>query len=77
MHARRGALEIGNATIAVLLSLLQILSDKKVLSNKEIRAMLMKAADQFEPHEYATPAKGEIGVILNDLLPRFPEDGGD
>jgi hypothetical protein len=77
MHARRNALEIGNTAIAVLLSLFQSLSDKKILSNREIRAILMKAASQFEPHEYATPVKGEAGIILNDLLPRFPEDGGD
>lgn len=70
-------LEIGNATSAILISLLQTLIDKDVLSNSEVRALLTKAAGDLGPHDYTAPVKGAIGVILDDILPKFPEDGGD
>lgn len=70
-------LEIGNATSAILISLLQTLVDKDVVSNVEVRALLTKAATGLGLHEYTAPAKGAIGVILDDILPKFPENGGD
>jgi hypothetical protein len=70
-------LNAGNATGAVLVSLLQTLVAKGVLSNSEVRGLLTKAANDLGPHEYAAPFKGAFGIILDDLLPQFPEDGGD
>jgi hypothetical protein len=70
-------LEIGNATSAILISLLQTLVDMGVVSNTEVRALLAKAASDLGPHEYTAPVKGAIGVILDDVLPKFPENGGD
>ena len=77
MYGKGRELEIGNATSAVLMSLLQTLVDKDVLSNSEVRVLLTKAADDLGPHEYTAPVKGAIGVILDDILPQFPENGGD
>ncbi len=69
--------EIGRAAGAVLVSLMRTLVRKKVLSDTDVRALLTKAASDITPHDYAAPAKGAAGVILDDLLPLFPEDGGD
>ena len=77
MYGRGRELEIGNATSAVLISLLQTLVAKGVVSNPEVRALLAKAANDLGPHEYTAPVKGAIGVILDDIMPKFPENGGD
>lgn len=77
MYGKGRELEIGNATSAILISLLQALIDKKVLSNGEVRALLAKAATSLGPHDYTAPVKGAIGIILDDVLPQFPENGGD
>jgi len=77
MYGKGRELEIGNATSAILISLLRILVDKRVLSNTETRAVLTKAAAELGPHDYTTPVKGAIGIILDDILPQFPENGGD
>ena len=77
MYGRGRELEISNATSAALISLMQTLVDKDVLSNAEVRALLTKAASDLGPHEYTAPVKGAIGVILDDILPKFPENGGD
>ncbi len=77
MYGKGRELEIGNATSAILIALLRTLVDKNVLSNNEARAILTKAAADLGPHEYTAPVKGAIGIILGDILPRFPEDGGD
>lgn len=69
--------EIGRATNAMLVSLLKALLEKSVLSNADVPAILTKAAYNLHPHEYAVPAGGAPGIILNDTLPRFPKDGGD
>ena len=52
-------------------------STRDILSNAEARILLTKAAGDLGPHEYVAPVKGAMGIILNDLLPIFPEDGGD
>jgi hypothetical protein len=77
MYGKGRELEIGNATSAILISLLRTLIDKGVLSNSEARAVLTKAATDLGPHDYTAPVKGAIGIILDDVLPQFPEDGGD
>ena len=77
MYGQGRELEIGNAMSAVLISLLQTLVDKGVVSNTEVRALLTKAASDLGPHDYTAPVKGAIGVILDDILPKFPENGGD
>lgn len=77
MYGRGRELEIGNATSAVLISLLRTLVNKKVISNTDVRVLLTKAASGLGPHDYTAPVKGAIGVILDDILPKFPEDGGD
>lgn len=61
----------------VLISLMKTLVNKSILSNVEARVLLTKAASELGPHEYAAPVRGAMGIILNDLLPMFPEDGGD
>jgi hypothetical protein len=77
MYGKGRELEIGNATSAILISLLRALIDKHVLSNTEVRAVLTKAATALGPHDYTAPVKGAIGIILDDVLPQFPENGGD
>lgn len=77
MYGKGRELEIGNATSAILISLLQTLVNKHVLSNKEARAVLTKAATELGPHDYTAPVKGAIGIILDDILSKFPENGGD
>jgi hypothetical protein len=76
MYGQGRELEIGNATSAILISLLQTLIDKDVLSNSDVRALLTKAASDLGPHDYTAPVKGAIGIIVDDILPKFP-DGGD
>jgi hypothetical protein len=76
MYGQGRELEIGNATSAILISLLQTLVDKDVLSNGEVRALLTKAAGDLGPHDYTAPVKGAIGIILDDILAKFP-NGGD
>jgi hypothetical protein len=56
---------------------LQTLVDKDVVSNTDVRALLTKAANDLGPHDYTAPVKGAIGVILDDILPKFPENGGN
>jgi len=77
MYGQGSELELGNATSAVLISLLKALVAKDILSNADARTLLTKAAADLGPHEYVAPVRGAIGIILNDLLPLFPEDGGD
>ena len=77
MYGKGRELEIGNATSAILISLLRTLVDKHVISNTEVRAVLAKAATALGPHDYTAPVKGAIGIILDDVLPQFPENGGD
>ena len=77
MYGQGQELELGNATSAILISLMRTLIDKDVLSDTEVRVLLTKAADNLGPHEYTAPVKGAIGVILNDILPIFPENGGN
>ncbi|MGA8751375.1 MAG: hypothetical protein WB563_21520, partial [Pseudolabrys sp.] len=60
MYGKGRELEIGNATSAILISLLRTLVDKHVLSNTEIRAVLTKAATELGPHDYTAPVKGAI-----------------
>jgi len=77
MNAISRDAELGRATNAVLVLLLRTLLEKSVLSNTDVRVILTKAAYDLHPHEYVAPAEGAAGIILNDMLPRFPEDGGD
>ena len=77
MYGKGRELEIGNATSAIVISLLRTLVDKGVLSNSEARAVLTKAATELGPHNYTAPVKGAIGIILDDVLPQFPDNGGD
>jgi hypothetical protein len=77
MYGHGRELEIGNAASAILISLLKTLVDKNILSNTDVRALLTKAASDLGPHEYIAPVTGAIGIILDDVLPKFPEDGGD
>jgi len=76
MYGKGRELEIGNATSAILISLLRTLIEKDLLSSSEVRALLTKAAVDLGPHDYTAPVKGAIGIILDDILPLFP-DGGD
>jgi hypothetical protein len=69
--------DISHAASAVLVSLLKALIDKDVLTGMDVRALLTRAAAEIRPHGYAAPVRGAAGIILNDLLPMFPEDGGD
>jgi len=77
MAGKGRELYIGSATSAVLVSLGRALIEKDLLTNAEVRAVLMKAADDLGQHEYSEPMKGAAGIILDDLLPQFPENGGD
>jgi len=77
MYGKGRELEIGNATSAIVISLLHAVVDKRVLSNSEARAVLTKAATALGPHDYTAPVKGAIGIILDDVLPQFTENGGD
>jgi len=77
MYGQGREFELGNAASAVLIALLKTLVDKNVLSNADARHLLTKAANDLGQHEYAVPVKGAMGIILNDLLPMFPENGGD
>ncbi len=69
--------DISQALTAVMASLLRTLILKNVLSTAEVRALLTTAAIEIRPHEYTAPTPGAAGVILDELLPMFPEDGGD
>ena len=77
MFGRELELEIGNATTAILISLLQTLIDKNVLSNADVRSLLTKAAGDLTSGEYASPVKGAVSIILDDLLPRFAKGSAD
>jgi len=77
MYGQGRELELGNAASAVLVSLLKTLVNKNVLSNAEARVLLTTAASDLGVHDYAAPVKGAMGIILNDLMPMFPENGGD
>ena len=73
MYGKGREVEIGNATSAILISLLRTLAEKEILSNADVRSLLTNAASDLGPHEYTAPVKGAIGIILDDILPRFPE----
>jgi hypothetical protein len=77
MYGKGRELELGNAASAVLVSLIRTLVDKNILSNTEVRVLLTQAASDLGPHEYVAPVKGAMGIILDDLLPMFPDNGGD
>lgn len=77
MYGQGRELEIGNATSAMLISLLHALVDKDVLTTTEVRALLTRAASDLGPHDYTAPVKGAIGIILDDVLVKFPGIGGD
>ncbi len=69
--------DVSEALAAVTASLLRTLVHKNVLSAADVRALLTTAAGEIRPHEYTAPTPGAAGVILDELLPLFPEDGGD
>lgn len=77
MHRTYDVVEAGQAMSAVLVSLMKTLVGKGLLSNAEVRTALTGAASRLGPHDYGAPVKGAMGIILNDLLPQFPDDGGD
>ena len=77
MSPRICEVETASAANAILVSVLGTLLEKSGLSSADVRALLTKAAYELHPHDYAAPAEGAAGIILNELLPRFPEDGGD
>ncbi len=77
MHGKYDAAEIGNAVSAVLVALMQTLVDRNILSSADIRQALTGAARHLGPHDYGAPVKGAIGIILNDIMPQFPDTGGD
>lgn len=77
MRGQYEAAEIGNAVSAVLVALMQTLVDNNVLSNTDIRKALTSAAGHLGPHDYGAPVKGAVGIILNDIMPQFPDAGGD
>ena len=77
MTQRSREAETGDATRAVLVSLLKALLAKSMLSNTDVRTLLTKAAYDLHPHDYAAPAEGAAGIILNEMLPKFVEDGGN
>jgi len=77
MSPRTSEAEVGRAANAVLISLLKKLLEKSSLSTADVRELLTKAAYDLHPHGYAAPAAGAAGVILNEILPQFPDDGGD
>ena len=58
MYGQSRELELDNAASAVLVSLLKTLVDKDILSNAEVRVLLIKAARDLGPHDYAVPVKG-------------------
>jgi hypothetical protein len=76
MYGQGRELEVGSATSAILISLLQVLIDKGILTGVEVRALLTNAASSLGPHEYTAPVEGAIGIILDNILPKFP-NGGD
>lgn len=53
------------------------LVEKDLLTNAEVRAVLMMAANDLGQHEYAEPMTGAAGIIGDDPLPQFPDAGGD
>lgn len=77
MYGQRSAREVADAGMAVVVTLLETLVDRKLVSNSDVRRLLTNAAGTLGPHDYSAPVGGAVGIILNDLLPNFPEDGGD
>jgi hypothetical protein len=77
MYGKGHELDVSNAATAVLAALLKALVDKNLLTNADVRALLTNAAEGLGPHEYVAPEKGAIGIILDDMLPVFPDSGGD
>jgi hypothetical protein len=75
MYGKGRELEIGNATSAILISLLRALVDKQVLSNTEARAVLTKAADKLGPHDYTAPVKGGSASSSMTFCNSFPRTG--
>ncbi len=69
--------DVNQALTAVTASLLRTLILKNVLSTADVRSLLTTAASEIRPHEYTAPTPGAAGVILDELLPMFAEDGGD
>jgi hypothetical protein len=57
--------------------LLQSLVDEDVVTTVGVQPVLTRAASDPGPHDYTAPVKGAIGIIVDDLLPKFPEIGGD
>jgi hypothetical protein len=77
MYDKGHELGVSNVARVIVVSLLRALIDKGVLSNNDVRAILTKAAADLGPHDYTAPVRGATGIILDDILPQFPEDGGD
>ena len=77
MNAKYEAAEIENAVIAVVVALMQALVDRNVLSNKDVRQALAGAASHLGPHDYGAPVGGAIGIVLSEIMPQFPDSGGD
>ena len=69
--------EIETAVSAVLSALIRTLVDKDVLSNSDVRQMLTRAVSALGPHDYGAPVHGAAGLILAEIMPQFPDAGGD
>jgi hypothetical protein len=76
MIGNRGALELGFANAAILMTLIEALIEKGVLSQTDARDVLRQAITQLQPQANIVSVKRAIEVITNDLLPRLPEEPG-
>jgi hypothetical protein len=67
----RGSHEIGLASVAILIRLLQRLIDKKLLPRKQVLALLGDAADELEDPKQATDVHLLAAqIIRKDLVPK-------
>ena len=75
MYGKGRELEIGNATSAIVISLLRTLVDKGVLSNSEARAVLTKAATELGPHNYTARSKARLELSSTMFCRNSPRTG--
>jgi hypothetical protein len=72
-YGTAGASELAIADGAIMTALLELLLEKNVFTRVEVRGILAHAVQILDNRKDLSQVKGAIGIIADNLLPRFAE----
>jgi hypothetical protein len=72
-YGTANASELAIADAAIMMALLELLLEKNVFTRVEVRGILAHAVQILDSGKDLSQVKGAIGIIVDNLLPRFAE----